>query len=344
MKISKELKTGLISIVAIGLLVTGVNFLKGKSFFGGDAVYHAYFANAGNIAPASVVTLNGVKIGTVMTVEINPSTNPNKSAIITFNVTNKEIKFPKGSYIEIGSLDLLSKGLIVHLGDATKGYYTSGAYMRGEMSKDITEQAKEMIAPIQQKIEVLMGKLDKTVGSISSFWDEKGSGAIEGSMKEIQIAIKRFGNVAEQAEGLLIDERYKLGRIRSNVENISDNLKASNASITKIIGNATKISDDLVSADFKMIMADAGNTIKKLNIALTDAADGKGTLGKLLYDDKLYTSLVATNSELQNLLNDLQLHPERYIHFSVLGARTKGAPLTNIEEKKLRKLLDSIPN
>jgi phospholipid/cholesterol/gamma-HCH transport system substrate-binding protein len=344
LKISKELKTGLISIVAIGLLVTGVNFLKGKSFFGGDTLYHAYFANAGNIAPASVVTLNGVKIGTVMTVEINPSTNPNKSAIITFNVTNKEIKFPKGSYIEIGSLDLLSKGLIVHLGDAAKGYYTSGAYMRGEMSKDITEQAKEMIAPIQQKIEVLMGKLDKTVGSISSFWDEKGSGAIEGSMKEIQIAIKRFGNVAEQAEGLLIDERYKLGRIMSNVENISDNLKASNASITKIIGNATKISDDLVSADFKMIMADAGNTIKKLNIAMTDASEGKGTLGKLLFDDKLYNSLVATNSELQNLLNDLQLHPERYIHFSVLGSRTKGAPLTNIEEKKLRKMLDSIPN
>jgi phospholipid/cholesterol/gamma-HCH transport system substrate-binding protein len=339
LKISKELKTGV-----IGLLITGVNFLKGKSFFGGDTLYYAYFANAGNIAPASTVTLNGVKIGTVMDVKINPNATPDRMAIISFNVTNKDIKFPKDSYIEIGSLDLLSKGLIVHMGDASKGIIENGGYMRGEMSKDITEQAKEMIAPIQQKIEVLMGKLDKTVGSISSFWDETGSGAIEGSMREVQIAIKRFGNVAEQAEGLLIDERAKFGRILSNVENISDNLKASNESVNKIIGNATKISDDLVSADFKMIMADAGNTIKKLNIALTDASEGKGTLGKLLYDDKLYTSLVQTNVELQNLLNDLQLHPERYIHFSVLGARTKGVPLTGIEEKKLRKILDSIPN
>jgi phospholipid/cholesterol/gamma-HCH transport system substrate-binding protein len=37
------------------------------------------------------------------------------------------------------------------------------------------------------------------------------------------------------------------------------------------------------------------------------------------------------------------LHPERYIHFSVLGAKTKGVPITKIEEKKLRKLLDSMP-
>jgi phospholipid/cholesterol/gamma-HCH transport system substrate-binding protein len=43
-------------------------------------------------------------------------------------------------------------------------------------------------------------------------------------------------------------------------------------------------------------------------------------------------------------VNDLQLHPERYIHFSVLGAKTKGVPLTAIEEKKLRQLIDSIPD
>jgi len=67
-------------------------------------------------------------------------------------------------------------------------------------------------------------------------------------------------------------------------------------------------------------------------------------MGKLLKDEKLYTELVETNNELQNLVNDLQLHPERYIHFSVFGAKTKGVPLTSQEEKKFRKLLDTIPD
>jgi len=77
---------------------------------------------------------------------------------------------------------------------------------------------------------------------------------------------------------------------------------------------------------------------------LETAQKGEGTLGKLLGDDKLFNELVETNNELQNLVNDLQMHPERYIHFSVLGAKTKGVPLTAIEEKKLRQLIDSIPN
>jgi phospholipid/cholesterol/gamma-HCH transport system substrate-binding protein len=58
----------------------------------------------------------------------------------------------------------------------------------------------------------------------------------------------------------------------------------------------------------------------------------------------LYNELNKTNAELQNLVNDIQLHPERYIHISVFGAKTKGVPLTGSEEKKLRKILDTIPN
>ena len=55
MKIKKEIKAGLIAIAAIGLLVTGINFLKGYSFFGGDAQYTAYFPNAGGLTPSTSV-------------------------------------------------------------------------------------------------------------------------------------------------------------------------------------------------------------------------------------------------------------------------------------------------
>ncbi|MDG1148164.1 MAG: MlaD family protein, partial [Crocinitomicaceae bacterium] len=78
MKISKELITGAIVILAIGLLVAGVNFLKGNSFFGGDDLYYAYFPNSGQLAPASPVTLNGVSVGKVMSVDYVPENNPEK--------------------------------------------------------------------------------------------------------------------------------------------------------------------------------------------------------------------------------------------------------------------------
>jgi phospholipid/cholesterol/gamma-HCH transport system substrate-binding protein len=118
----------------------------------------------------------------------------------------------------------------------------------------------------------------------------------------------------------------------------------SNEKVASILGNAKKITDDLVTADFKNVIGDAQQTLQKLNNILSDAANGTGTLGKLVKDEKLYDELVNTNKELQNLVSDIQLHPERYIHFSVLGAKSKGVPLTNQEEKKFRKLLDSIPD
>ena len=49
---------------------------------------------------------------------------------------------------------------------------------------------------------------------------------------------------------------------------------------------------------------------------------------------------VETNQDLQTLLKDLQLHPERYIHFSVIGGKTKGANFTPEEEKDLKKVVE----
>ena len=79
-------------------------------------------------------------------------------------------------------------------------------------------------------------------------------------------------------------------------------------------------------------------------MTLEEVNSGKGSIGKLIKDDALYNELVKTNKELQELVDDIEIHPERYIHFSVLGAKTKGVPLSNKDEKKLRKFLDSIPD
>jgi len=53
LKYSKEIKAGIIAIISIAVLVAGVNFLKGNSFFGGDDKYFAFFPNSGQIMVSS---------------------------------------------------------------------------------------------------------------------------------------------------------------------------------------------------------------------------------------------------------------------------------------------------
>ena len=343
MKISKEIKTGVITILAIGLLVAGVNFLKGNSFFGGDDHYYAYFPNSGQLLPSSSVTLNGVIIGRVLAVDYKGGQDSLKSVLVSFNIQDRNVKLPKGTVVEIGSLDLLSKGIILDLSrDLTAGNYNTGDTLNGRVASDMMSQVKSYADPLTQKLQGALTSIDKMVNGVSAFWDTTASSELEGSLKEIKIAIKRFGNAAEEIELLVIDEKIKLNRILSNVETITLNLKKSNEKVKSIIGNVEQLTSDLVTSDFKGVITNAKNTLGSINEILETAKGGEGTLGKLLGDETLYNELVKTNQELQNLVNDLQVHPERYIHFSVFGAKTKGVPITNLEEKKLRKLLDTL--
>jgi phospholipid/cholesterol/gamma-HCH transport system substrate-binding protein len=345
MKFSKEIKTGIIVIVAITLLVTGVNFLKGNSFFGGDDVYYAYFPDSGGVLPASNVIVNGVIVGKVLTVELTDDSDSLKRVLISFNIQDDNFKLSKGTVIEVGSLDLFNKGMTIIPSKSIKnGFYEPGDYIQGFVHIDMLSEVKTYVEPLKDKITTMLGSVDKVINSLSAFWDTSATSSIENSMEEVKTAIKRFGNVAVQVETLVAEEKVQLHRVLSNVESITQNLKASNENIASIIGNTKKISDDMVTADFKSVVADAQKVMKTLNAALEDASNGKGSLGMLLKDEQLYNELVNTNKELQNLVNDLQLHPERYIHFSVLGAKSKGVPLTTDEEKKLRKLLESTPN
>ena len=69
MKYWKEIRAGVIAIFSIVVLVAGINFLKGNSFFGGDEEYHAYFPNTGQLMVSNNVTVNGVIVGHVTSIE-----------------------------------------------------------------------------------------------------------------------------------------------------------------------------------------------------------------------------------------------------------------------------------
>lgn len=345
MRYSKEIKIGFIAILAIAVLVLGVNFLKGNSFFGGDESYYSYMENSGQLMVASNVTLNGVIVGKVLGVDYVPNESPKKRVKITFTIQNSSVKLPIGTIVEIGSLDILSKGLLIILPlNTSKGIYKSGSVLPGRISVDMVSQVKAYADPISQKLQAMMSSIDKMVGSLTAFWDESATSQIEESLKEVKIAIARFGSLAKEMQQFIGEEKLQFARIMSNVENITLNLKKSNDQISKIIGNIKTVSDDLVTSDFKGVILEAQTTLKKINFILGETSAGKGTLGKLIYDEKLYNELLESNNKLQVLVDDIQKHPERYISISLVGGKSKAQKLNSTQEKKLANFLDSLPD
>ena len=344
MKYWKEIRAGVIAIFSIVVLVAGINFLKGNSFFGGDEEYHAYFPNTGQLMVSNNVTVNGVIVGHVTSIEYISKNTESKKVKVSFNIQNTDVKIPKRSYVEIGSVDLFAKGLMLHLnGDISKGYYKTGDELPGILSVDVISQVKAYADPISQKVQAAMTSVDKMINSLSAFWDTTATSEIKGSMLEIKLAIKKLGSAAEEIEQLAGEGRVKFDKIMNNIESITLNIKKSNEDITAIIGNTKKLTDDVVTSEYKETISAAKKTITTVNEMLVDIKDGKGTLAKLIHDEALYNELVKTNKDLQNLVTDLQQNPHRYIHMSVFGSKVKGVELSPIEEKKLKKVLDSIP-
>jgi phospholipid/cholesterol/gamma-HCH transport system substrate-binding protein len=344
LKITKEVKTGVIAILAIALIITGVNFLKGNSFFGGDDVYYGYFPESGGLLPASGVAVNGVGVGKVIAIEYMPHEPIDRKVRITFNIQNKDIRIPKGTEIQIGSLDLFNKAILLNFPHIPSGgYYHPGAKLQGEVAKDMMQQVQAYADPLTKKLQKLMGNVDRVVTSFSSFWDTTATSEIEASLKEVKFAVKRFSNLSLEMESLVAEERVKLSAIFTNVASITSNLDRSNKEITSILGNTKRFTDDLVTSDFKNVISDAHKVLGTLNKALEETEKGKGNLAKFLKDETFYNDLLLTNKKMQDLIDDLHANPERYIHLSVFGRKVKGVPLKPKDEEKLRKLLDSIP-
>lgn len=337
MKVSKEFKTGLLVILSLLVLFMGVNFLKGDNAFGRTPTYYAVFESSAFLEPSSAVYLNGVAVGLVKSIENHP--NDLTKVIVRFTITKSGLKVPHGSYAEIASPSLLSKGILLHYDYSATSYHNEQDTLPGQVALDISDAVTQQILPVKEKLERLMGSIEHMVVSINSFWDTTAAQSLDGSLLEVKIAISRFGNLAKNLDDMVYSEKIRLSQIMTNVEQITANLNASNEKIARIIGNVESLTDSLLTSDFKNTIASATATLNKINAALEKTANGEGTLGKLLNDDALHAELIATNKTLQSLISDIERNPERYIHFSVLGRKEKAVKLTPEEEKRLRELL-----
>ena len=76
----------------------------------------------------------------------------------------------------------------------------------------------------------------------------------------------------------------------------------------------------------KSAISEADKTLKELNKLVAQINAGQGTLGKLAKNDSLYNNLNKASDDLDKLMKDLRINPERYIHFSVFGRKDRTKP------------------
>ena len=339
---SKEIKIGLLVVAGALALFFGTNFLKGAGIFGGGNYYYGVYPNSGGIMVSNPVTIKNVQVGIVNEVELDKTDF--ESVIVRFTITKKGVQLPVGTEARIVSADFLgSKQLSLLLSDSDEFHDVNDTLYTG-MEKELQELVTEQIAPLKLKSEQLLSSLDSMVLMVRSILDEDTRENIAESFESLNASFRNFEKTSLQLDNLMSEEKDKLARIIQNVDSISTNWANNGELISNIITNFSSVSDSLAASNI-------ASTINELNDAMADVNDitekinlGQGSLGLFINDDALYNRLSSASDQLDALLEDVRLHPERYAHFSVFGRKERTLKLTRREVKQLQDHLQFDPD
>lgn len=321
MKLSKEVKIGVVVVGAIAMFVYGFNLLKGKNLFSQRRTFFAVYTNVAGLVESNPVLINGLKVGQVNDIFLHP--NDASKIVVAFFVDERKLEIPKNSSAKIFSSDLMgSKAIEIVLGNE-KSYAITGDTLGSTQEDDIKTAVDKRIAPLQKKAESLISSIDSVMIVVQQVLNSNTRANLTQSFENIRLALENLALTSRRLDTMVVTEKGKFSSIFSKIDQITGNLAANNEKITGVISNLDQITDSLAQSNIKQTMLGLQSALAHAAEVLDKINKGEGTMGLLVNDKRLYNHLDSASVSLDNLLKDLNEHPKRYVHLSVFGKSDK---------------------
>ncbi len=324
MKISKEFKIGIVVVLAIAAFIWGLNFLKGSNLFTHKYYLYAVYPKIDGLIEANPLLVNGYKIGQVNQISLVQKKD-GYQVLVKFLLT-EDVQIPKGSTAKAVSSDLLGSKAVELVYSTNSELMQSGDTLKSEVEESLKASVDKRIAPLQAKAENLISSIDSVMTVVNAVLNKKTRDNLDKSFESVRKAILSLEQTAYKLDDLIGSEKVKISSILSHLNGITANLDKNGQKIDNILTNFSNLSDTLAKAQLKEAIANADKSLIELNTLLSKINQGQGTLGKLAKNDSLYNNLNKSSEDLDKLLKDLRVNPNRYIHFSVFGRKNKPVP------------------
>ena len=294
--LSKEVRIGIAGVAALCILVYGINYLKGIHLFKPTSYFYVKFNNVNGLTKSTPVFADGYSVGIVRDL-IYDYTTPGR--VVAEIDVNPELRIPTGSTAELTTDMLGGMKMSLLLANNPRQRCEVGDTLQGTLNTGMMGQVGDMVPQLER----MLPKLDSILCSINTLLADP---ALTATLHHVEGLTANLNATSQQLNRMMSQEMPaltgKLNRIGDNMVTITDNLK---------------------SIDYAAAMSKVDDTLANVK-RLTDQLNSRdNTIGLLLNDPALYNNLSATTANAASLLQDLQAHPKRYVHFSLFGKKDK---------------------
>jgi phospholipid/cholesterol/gamma-HCH transport system substrate-binding protein len=323
MKVSNETKVGALTIIAITLIIVGFNFLRGKTIFKSGNFIYAKYTDTKGLIVSNPVFVNGFQVGTVFEIE---NQTADLSQIIVAIKLNNEYKIPNNSTATIQDNPLGTNSISIVLGDS-KIYLKSEDTIKTAPAASLLGDLMNTLSPLGEQTKQTISELQRVLTNINQVLSSNNKANLEVILKNLSETTESLNKSMVSIESMLQKQNGSIANTASNLNSFTKNLNDNNNKINNILSNLDTTSKQIKDADLTKTIKTIQVAVNELSNTLHQLNNGNGTAAKLLTDSSMYLQLKNTIQSVNTLVDDVKVHPKRYINISVFGKKDKSTPL-----------------
>jgi len=229
LKLSREVKTGILALLGILAVIFGFSYLKSSSVFDDAAKYHAVYDNVVGLQTGTQVSINGLVVGNVLGIRFK---DEKFRSVVTFSI-NKGHQFSKNSLAEIYDTGIIGgKGLqIVPVFDGA-AMAKSGDTLKSNMKPGITALVQEKLTPLQNKVEGAVSNADSLLMNVNDVLNDQTRIELRQSIAGLNRLVKSFQTSANAMNDVLANNKKGLETSLQNINTITSNFSVLSKELT----------------------------------------------------------------------------------------------------------------
>lgn len=315
----KEIGIGLSVIVAILILIFGIEFLKGINLFRPAHFYMAYYDNVDGLEVSAPVKVNGYKVGQVREINFNYA-HPGKTEILL--AVNKNLLLPEGSVAVIRSSLMGEAYIEIEVGKSNEKIAEGGVVetkQGGGLLDGVTGDVMPKVTNTLETVDILLSNLNSVITDPAL---KNSIGKLEGISDNVYFASKGLNSLLNQDVPAIM---RNANGIVGNVDGIVGSVGKTMVKIDTVSGNLALFSRELKDLPLTQTMESVNRTLEGVNQTVMNLEafsnqlkNPNSTLGMLMNDPELYNRLNSVAASVDSLIVDIKRNPKRYISIKLL--------------------------